>query len=681
MEFTLENNPENFVGGKISLFSKEWLDLNVDEWVLDKVEGVKPELQVDPSEILHKSEIKFNEKEDACVQSEIYKLLDKKVIRKVSSSQDQVISNVFVRDKKDGSFRMILNLKNLNVCVEKIHFKLESLSDAIALMRPGCYFASLDLKDAYYSVKIHSDYTKFFRFYFHGELYEFLALPQGYRDSPRIFTKILKPILSHLRSLGYEIVMYIDDSLLLGNTEAECRLAVSYACELLDRLGFTIHPVKSVFKPTQTITFLGFVLDSVAMTVTLSENKVKGIKEVCAKLLDSSKVTIQHLAEVIGQLVATQSGVWIAPLFYKRLEILKNRGLTDSKGDFSATVSLNQEVRDDLAWWIENLEGFTTPVRRVKPTITVTSDASLKGWGAECNGVTTGGMWTAQESTLHINLLELKAALFALKTFCGNLTNSSILIRSDNSTTVAHINHKGSVKAEAHEIIREIWLWCLENDNFVTATFLPGALNDQADFQSRIDRHQIEWKLDEVIFDKIMDKFGDCDVDLFASRVNNQLPCYVAWNPDPYAWAIDSFTLDWSKFKGFIFPPFALILRILQKIELDEAVSVLVVPLWTSQAWFPKMLRLLIDHPVLLPSRSNLVTHPLTGQTHPKISKMRLMACHVSGKCWQNKEFQQSLSKLSFLPGGGGRRKPTDTTYLDGHNFVVNGKGVLLNRL
>ena len=64
-----------------------------------------------------------------------------------------------------------------------------NLKDAIALMNPGCYFASLDLKDAYYSVKIHPDFTKLFRFYFHGVLYEILALSQGYRDSPGFLQK------------------------------------------------------------------------------------------------------------------------------------------------------------------------------------------------------------------------------------------------------------------------------------------------------------------------------------------------------------------------------------------------------------------------------------------------------------------------------------------------------------
>ena len=242
---------------------------------------------------------------------------------------------------------------------------------------------------------------------------------------------------------------------------------------------------------------------------------------------------------------------------------MRNESLRLYKGNYSAHILFNEEARADLKWWLDNLDGFVTPVKRTKAIMTVTSDASKKGWGAECNGETTGGMWTLEESRLHINLLELKAALFAVKPFCKDIHHSSILIRSDNSTTVAHINHMGSVKAEAHEIIRELWLWCLFNANFVIATFLPGVLNDQADFQSRVDRHQIEWQLNCDVFDKLMSKFGPCDIDLFASRVNNQLH-YVSWGPDPYAWAIDSFTVDWSKSTGYMFPPFGLILRVLQ---------------------------------------------------------------------------------------------------------------------
>ena len=155
---------------------------------------------------------------------------------------------------------------------------MESLKNAIALIRPKCYFASLDFKDAYYSVRIHPDKTKLFRFSFHGLLYEFLVLPQRYRDSPRIITKILKPILCNLRSLGYEFIMYIDDSLLIGDIKEMCEKIVYDSCKLLDRLGFTIHQTKSVFIPTQTIEFLGFILDTKSMTVSLTEHKIKKIK-------------------------------------------------------------------------------------------------------------------------------------------------------------------------------------------------------------------------------------------------------------------------------------------------------------------------------------------------------------------------------------------------------------------
>ena len=72
---------------------------------------------------------------------------------------------------------------------------MESLNNAINLMTQDCFFASIDLKDAYFSVSIDEDSRKFFRFRFQGVLYEFKGLPQGYKHSPRIFTKLCKPIL------------------------------------------------------------------------------------------------------------------------------------------------------------------------------------------------------------------------------------------------------------------------------------------------------------------------------------------------------------------------------------------------------------------------------------------------------------------------------------------------------
>ena len=65
-----------------------------------------------------------------------------------------------------------------------------------------------------------------------------------------------------------------------------------------------------------------------------------------------------------------------------------------------------------------------------------------------------------------------KAALFALQSLCKEKFNSHIQLQSDNSTTVACINNKGSAKPACNEIARDIWLWCLERHNFLQETNL-----------------------------------------------------------------------------------------------------------------------------------------------------------------------------------------------------------------
>jgi len=65
------------------------------------------------------------------------------------------------------TFQMSLNLKNLNQNIEQIHLKIDCRNNAGALMKQYCFYASLDLKDVYYSVRIHPSFKKCFMFMFH----------------------------------------------------------------------------------------------------------------------------------------------------------------------------------------------------------------------------------------------------------------------------------------------------------------------------------------------------------------------------------------------------------------------------------------------------------------------------------------------------------------------------------
>ena len=87
-------------------------------------------------------------------------------------------------------------------------------------------------------------------------------MPNGLGPAPRGFTKILTPVFGVLRERRFLNLFYIGDTLLLGNSIEECLTNVKQTAGLLDSLGFTIHPGKSVFKPAQDIIILGFSLDS-----------------------------------------------------------------------------------------------------------------------------------------------------------------------------------------------------------------------------------------------------------------------------------------------------------------------------------------------------------------------------------------------------------------------------------
>ena len=103
-------------------------------------------------------------------------------------------------------------------------------------------------------------------------MYQYTCLPTGLASAPRIFTKLLKPVFNALRQKGYLSSSYIDDCYLQGASYGECYDNAQETVMLLRELGFPIHKEKSVLKPSQVLTFLGFVLNSIIMTVQLTDN-------------------------------------------------------------------------------------------------------------------------------------------------------------------------------------------------------------------------------------------------------------------------------------------------------------------------------------------------------------------------------------------------------------------------
>ena len=127
---------------------------------------------------------------------------------------------------------------------------MENLKSPITLMRPNCFMASIDLKDAYYSVSINTNHRKYLRFIWKNQFFQFTCLPNGLSSAPRIFIKLMKPAYSTLRCQGFENVGYIDDTYLKGSTFNAYETNVSTTVKLFTDLGLTLNRAKSVFIPS-----------------------------------------------------------------------------------------------------------------------------------------------------------------------------------------------------------------------------------------------------------------------------------------------------------------------------------------------------------------------------------------------------------------------------------------------
>ena len=138
-------------------------------------------------------------------------------------------------------------------------------------------------------------------------------MPNGLSCGPREFTKLLKPALSHLHLRGHISSGYIDDLYLQGKTYKDYVHNVIDTVIQIDSLGLITHPDKSVFDPSQQLVILGFVLNSVTMTIKLTGEKALALQLACKALLNTASPAIREVARVLRKIAPLFPGLCMGP--------------------------------------------------------------------------------------------------------------------------------------------------------------------------------------------------------------------------------------------------------------------------------------------------------------------------------------------------------------------------------
>ena len=517
------------------------------------------------------------------LRQEVEAMLAKGALEIVRDPGPGFYSRLFLVEKATGGWRPVIDFSHLNDFVQLTSFKMETVASVLLSVREGDFLASLDLKDAYFQIPIHGSSRKLLRFMSEGTVYQFKALCFGLSTAPQVFTRVFAAVSAWAHSHGIRLLRYLDDWLVLSSSEKKAKESIRELLSLCRTLGIVINEKKSDLVPSQSAKYLGMTIDTGAGKVFPSLARVEKLLTVAERFCSMQSPPAQLWQVILGHLASLERLVPHGRLRMRSLQWHLKMHWSPESDPPSLPVALPEEARRDLSWWMVKdhlLMGvrFGAPA----PDLHLYSDASSSGWGAHLLDQNVSGVWSAQEKLLHINLLEMKALFLGLQAFQEDVAGHHVTAMCDNSTVVAYVNKQGGTVSRSLCLLTSRLLrWTESFDVHLNARYLPGESNVLADVLSR--RGQVvgtEWSLHLQVARALLRAWGNPSIDLFATCLNAKLPLYCSLVPDPQAVFEDAFRHPWDDLDLYVFPPFALVGRVIARVQQSSRVAMtLVTPL------------------------------------------------------------------------------------------------------
>ena len=493
----IAKHPEIPVGGRLSLFLQEWGKITSDKWVLDTIKtGYKLEfLEKPPFQGVKATNVPLENQN--VIKQEINSLLEKNAIEVVPLSQihSGFYSTLFLVPKKTGDLRPVINLKPLNRYLRKQHFKMDTLSKVINLVGKGDWGITIDLKDAYFHIKIFREHRQFLRFQFQGTVYQFRVLCFGPASAPRVLVKIISVVVAFLRKFNVRMASYLDDWLAVNSTKVLLLKDQATVPSLLYRLFYS-KQVKILTnsykkdhlsgKPFRSKQRSGFSYSG-------KDGKDKdGNKSHLQKSLHSKTIhgsfginCVMPGAHSQCQIVhETHSAPFTSALeSSKDANVHNNTSYSKAKILSALVVTGSEHSKGQI---FAKAVFFSHSDHRCKWHL------GLGGRGGHLYNLTCQGKWTNLQKMLHINCLEMMAVTQSSWHLLCHLNGKNVMIRSDNTTLCQYINRQGGTRSgQLCELTIELWDLAITNQINLKAAYIYYE-------QSKYFGRYLEWKAGSI---------------------------------------------------------------------------------------------------------------------------------------------------------------------------------------
>ena len=486
-------------------------------------------------------------KTDALHQ-EVLELINKSAIE-LAPNNPGFFSRLFVVPKASGGWRPVIDLSTLNKYVICNPFKTETPRSVLAATRPGQWMTSVDLTDAYFHIPIHKDSRHLLRFSHMGQIWQFNAIPFGLSTSPSVFTRVMRPITAFAHRHAVRLHCYLDDLFSNPDSETEAKVQIHWLVRLATLLGLKINLIKSNIIPTQQMIYLGILINTKLGFARPSDDQIMKFVNLVQIFKSQEQPPAFQWQQVLGHITSLEKLVPGGRIRTRTLQWQLKSHWTQNQSHPSCPIPLDLQCRLHLDWWT-NWTNLTKgiPLEQTETKFFLFCDASMTGYGVHLDQQTLSGQWSEVQRTLHINVLELQTVWIGLRHFQRKLQNSTVVVMTDNTSTVAYFNNP-----RRHKITSDMST-SRENSNLGrTTTHLDivstnTTTSECSSGQSKPSRSSDSFRM-VPSFTSVPSNLSNLDnaqMDLFMLANNAKLPIFISPIPQPSAWKVDALSHSWE---------------------------------------------------------------------------------------------------------------------------------------
>lgn len=502
-----------------------------------------------------------------------------------------VVSPTFLIPKRDGSSRLIHDLRGVNEHLAPPRFTLHGAREAGEVVRHSEWLAVLDLKHGYQQVAMAPEARRYLGARMGDRTVVATVLPFGLSLSPYIFTRLTGWLAREVRRrFGLQVAVYIDDFLIGAASREELERGLQQVKDLFSRLGVVVATEKEV-QPSKSVEFIGYLWDAERKVVAVPRERRAEYRRAVKNLLrhPQSRDTWRR---VVGKLGFLREAVGPTMRHIRSLlhtiAARRHRGLIAAEG----------EARTDLEWWAERLASHTELSLRAAPVSgSITTDASDNGLGFLVSLGQSGHperqvrferAMQAAEPEAHINRKELEAVLRALEEHRQDLQGRRVVWYSDSTTALAAVRRQGTQRLSpaAWTVTKKVLDLAEEARISLLPRHVPGRLNGAADALSRLGEARSAW---ERALETITRRWGPLEED----------PCGAVGDATSLLEG-----LSWATRRTLLWPRIDQLGEVVRHLGLCVAehppaedptlwtsMAVLVTPLWRGASWWPAVER------------------------------------------------------------------------------------------